>query len=89
MEIGSGKDVAVVWGRKIDGKELGIAVVGIGISDETVGIVVGAGEWEGRSMRPVGKEIEFEVGVCVFVGLRCVEVRSVTDVGTKTVVIRH
>ena len=40
-------------------------------------------------MRPMGKEIEFKVGVCVFVGLRCVEVRSVIDARIETVVIGH
>ena len=63
-------DVAAIGG--VEG--VGIAVVGVGLSDDAVGIVIGAGEWEERSMRPVGKEI----GVCVFVGLRCGAVRSGT-----------
>jgi hypothetical protein len=78
-------NVAVVWG--VEG--VGIAVIGVGLSKDAVGIIIGAGEWEERSMRPVGKEIVLEVGVCVFVGLRCGAVRSGTEAGTKTDVSGH
>ena len=39
-------DVAAVWG----GEGVGIAVVGVGLSKDAVGIIIGAGEWEERSI---------------------------------------
>ena len=89
VEIDSNKGVAAVWGREFNGEEAGKVVLGVGLFDDAVGIVRAAGKWEERSMRPMGKEIELEVGVCVFVGLRYGEVRSGTEAGTETEVNGH
>ncbi len=89
VEIDSNKGVAAVWGRELNGEEAGKVVLGVGLSDDAVGIVRAAGKWEEKSMKPVGKEIELEVGVCVFVGLRCGEVRFGTEAGTKIEVSGH
>ncbi len=86
MEIGSIIGVAAVLKRGTVVEDASIAVVGIDISDEDVGIAVVG---EGRSISPMGKGIEVKVEVCVSVDLICGEERSVTNAGTKTVVIGH